>query len=546
MVGRILSVLSREIRGLHEAAYVLAAFALLSQVLALIRDRTFAHYFGAGPDLDVYFAAFRIPDLVFAFLTLFVSTFALVPLLAKYDEDERGSLLGSLLSVFGIAAVCVSVVLFFLLPYLTPHLIPGFTSVQEAQTILLGRIMLLQPLLLGLSSIASALVQVSRRFLLLALAPIFYNVGIIVGAVVLYPLIGLEGLAWGVVLGALLHLAIQSIPLVTNPSLVLRRGMNLSELVRDVITPSLPRSMALMANQSLLVAYASLASLAAVGAVSALSFAYNLQSVPLTVIAVSYAAALFPALSALHARDDFEGFQKEVWTTVRHIVFWLLPATALFIVLRAHMVRVVLGSGAFSWDDTRLTAALLAVFAVSLVGQSLILVFSRAYYAAGKTAIPILLNVGGAVVAGVVGYVLVVFVSGFPLLRYFVESLLRVGDVPGTTVLMIPVAYSAVMLLVAFIFACLFARTFGYDRRVGASFGISFCASIIAATAAYFSLQAFGPLLPTNTFLGIFAQGAVAGTVGVLAWLAVLALLKSQELTDVMQVATDALVRRIR
>jgi putative peptidoglycan lipid II flippase len=542
MVRRIFSVLTQEIRGLHEAAYVLAGFALLSQVLALFRDRTFAHYFGAGPELDIYFAAFRVPDLVFAFLTIFVSTFALVPLLAKRTDTERTELVAGLLVVFGTAAVLVGSVLFVLMPFITPFLVPGFSPAAMDATTTLARIMLIQPILLGLSSIASALVQVGRRFVLLALAPIFYNIGIIAGAVFLYPTLGLTGLAWGVVFGAGLHLAVQGIPVLRAPRSSIR-VVPLVRLVEDVIAPSLPRSMALMANQSLLVAFASIASMTAVGAVSAMSFAFNLQSVPLTVIGVSYAAALFPALAVLNAAGDREGFYREVWTTVRHIAFWLIPATALFIVLRAHLVRVVLGSGAFSWDDTRLTAALLALFAISLLGQSLILVFSRAYYAANRVWLPIIINVGASVVAGVLAFTLVVFVARFEFLRFFVESLFRVGDVPGTVVLMIPFAYSLCMLLAALVFAVHFARMYGYERGVLTSLGISLSASVSGASAAYVALQAFGPLLPTNTFIGIFAQGVSAGLVGVLLWLSVLFLMKSTELRDITAVALARLKR---
>jgi putative peptidoglycan lipid II flippase len=536
MVRRIFSVLTKEIRGLHEAAYVLAGFALLSQVLALFRDRTFAHYFGAGPELDIYFAAFRVPDLIFAFLTIFVSTFALVPLLAKRTDEERSELIAGLLVVFGGAAVVVGGALFVLMPLITPLLVPGFSAGAMDATTTLARIMLLQPILLGLSSIASALVQVRRRFVLLALAPIFYNIGIIAGAIFLYPTLGLTGLAWGVVLGAALHLAVQGIPVVRAPRGSIR-AVPLACLVEDVIAPSLPRSMALMANQSLLVAFASIASLTTVGAVSAMSFAFNLQSVPLTVIGVSYAAALFPALAMLHAAGDRDGFYREVWMTVRHIAFWLIPATALFIVLRAHLVRVVLGSGAFSWDDTRLTAALLALFAVSLLGQSLILVFSRAYYAANRVWLPIIINVGASIMAGVLAFTLVVFVARFEFLRFFVESLFRVGDVPGTVVLMIPFAYSVCMLVAALVFGVRFARSYGYEKGTLTSIGVSVCASVIGAFGAYGALQAFGPLLPTNTFIGIFAQGVSAGCVGVVLWLSVLFVMKSQELRDIASVA---------
>src|SRR3989344_3667124 len=347
MVRRILGVFTREIRGLHQAAYVLAGFSILSQVLGLLRDRTFAHLFGAGPTLDAYFAAFRIPDLLFAFLTLFVSSFALIPLLSARDGQEQGTLVGNVLFIFGVVAIAVSGAVWFLLPQLVPLLFPGFPPETLAKTILLSRIMLVQPFLLGLSSIASSMVQVLRQFLLYAVAPVLYNVGIIAGALIFYPNLGLEGLAGGGVLGA---------------------------------------------PQFLLVVFIGIASLSSAGGVAALSFALNLQSVPLSVIGISYAAAIFPSLALLFIARDLAGFAREVWASVRHIIFWTLPFITLIIVLRAHIVRVILGSGAFSWSDTRLTAALLALFSVSLVSQSLILIFSRAYYAAGNTKIPILVN----------------------------------------------------------------------------------------------------------------------------------------------------------
>lgn len=542
MVRKILALLDREIRGLHEAAYLLAGFALISQVLALVRDRAFAHSFGAGEILDVYFAAFRIPDLIFAFLTLFVSSFALVPLFSRYVEGERGSVVRSVLFVFGASALVITTVVALLVPHLLPFLVPGFTEAQRMLTQSLTYILLLQPILLGLSSIASALIQVSRRFMLFALAPIFYNVGIIFGVVALYPSYGIMGLGYGVVLGALLHLGVQVGPALRGST---RGGIHLpfAALVRQVVVPSLPRSIALVANQSLLVAFASIGSLVSVGAVSALSLSFNLQSVPITVIGLSYASALFPALAVLYHQGDLRGFSRQLWETVEHILFWLLPATMFFIVLRAHIVRVVLGSGAFSWDDTRLTAAMLALFVVSLIGQCLILVFSRAFYAAERSITPIVINVGASIIAGALAYTLVVGVTQFELVRFFVESLLRVGDVPGTGALMVPFAYSLVMLFAALVFGILAARRFGFEPRVLTSLGASFSASIIGSSAAYFTLQAFGPLLPTNTFLGIFTQGLAAGVIGATTWLFVLFLMKSEELGEVIELVRSRLRR---
>ncbi len=544
MVRRLLGVLTREIRGLHEAAYLLAFFSFLSQALALVRDRTFAHLFGAGPVLDSYFAAFRIPDLIFAFLTLFVSSFALIPLLSGREKHEQGALVGNVLLVFGVVSLVVSGILWFAIPYIVPKMFIGFSPAMIDNTILLSRIMLIQPIFLGLSSIAASVVQVMRQFLIYALAPLLYNIGIIVGAFFFYPTYGIQGLAWGVVLGALLHLLAQSIPLVSARKTLSVSIATLRASIIDVALPSMPRALALSAHQVLFLVFTAVASLTAVGTVSALSLGFNLQSVPLTIIGVSYAAALFPALAGFFAKGDHISFANEVWATVRHIVFWTLPAVALIIVLRAQIVRTVLGSGEFSWSDTRLTAAILALFAVSLISQAVILVFSRAYYAAQATWVPVVVNVGSAIGAALLAYFGVIWIRGAEISKFFLEDLFRVTDIPGTAVLMIPFAYSFAMVIGSLLFAYLFARRFGFDFRTLRTVGASFAASILAAFAAYGALQALAPLLPTETFLGIFTQGALSGLAGICVWIGVLALMKSQELFEILDVVLQKLKRR--
>lgn len=537
MVRRVLSMLSRPVRGLHEAAYILAGFSLLSQFLALFRDHTFARLFGAGPVLDAYFGAFKIPDAMFAFLTLFVSSYALVPMLSGREKEEQGAIVGNVLMTFGVFSALASAVLWLLMPSLAPYLFPGFAPDVLANTIMLSRIMLLQPILLGLSSIATSVVQVMRQFLIYSLAPILYNVGIIVGAVFFYPTLGIAGLAWGVVFGAVLHLSAQVIPILGHLRHLARPTLaTLRSSIVEVALPSMPRALALSAQQVLLLVFAGIASLAAAGAVAALSFAFNLQSVPLTVIGISYAAAVFPALSALRAAGDAEGFVREVWASARHIIFWTMPAITLFVVLRAHIVRLVLGSGAFSWDDTRLTAAVLALFAVSLISQSLILVFSRAYYAAQKTLVPILVNFGGAAVAAALAFAGVVWIQHVDLWRYFLEAMFRVSDVPGTAVLAIPLAYSSALIVASLVFAWLFIRDFGSEGRTWHTLGVSFAASVIGAGAAYGTLQALAPYVPLTVTLNVFIQGAAAGIAGLVVWLLTLYLLKSQELSELSAV----------
>lgn len=545
MVGRVLEAMTRPIRGLHEAAYVLAGFSVLSQVLALVRDRTFAHLYGAGPILDSYFAAFRIPDLVFAFLTLFVSSFALVPLLSGREEKAQGALVGNVLFAFGAVSLLTAGVLWFFIPTLVPMMFPGFSESAVADTIVLSQIMLVQPILLGLSSVATSLIQVMRRFVIYALAPVLYNCGIIFGALFLVPDMGVAGLAWGVVLGAVLHLLAQVIPIIGHAKHIqLPTLSSLRESVMEVALPSVPRALALSSQQVLLLVFASIASLTAAGTISALSFASNLQSVPLTVIGISYAAALFPALAAMMAKKDIVGFTKEVWASVRHVIFWTMPAIMLMIVLRAHIVRIILGSGEFSWSDTRLTAAILALFALSLIAQSVILIFSRAYYAAQSSLVPIIVNVGGTIVAAAFASWGVWWIAQADFARHFIESLFRVSDVPGTEVLLIPLSYSVTIILAAILFGYLFSRRFGFETRTLETLLTSFSASVIGAAAAYVSLVLIGPSVPLTTFIGVLTQAVTAFLVGLAAWTATLYLLESREFKEVVAIVSQKLKGR--
>jgi putative peptidoglycan lipid II flippase len=332
-----------------------------------------------------------------------------------------------------------------------------------------------------------------------------------------------------------LHFGAQMIPLLGHARhMKMPTIESLRESVMEVALPSVPRALALSSQQILLLVFASIASLTAAGTISALSFASNLQSVPLTLVGISYAAAVFPALAAMFAKKEHEAFRKEVWAAIRHIVFWTMPAIALMIVLRAHIVRIILGSGEFSWSDTRLTAAILALFALSLIAQAAILIFSRAYYAARLALVPIIVNVGGTVVAAGAASFGVLWLAENDFARHFIESLFRVSYVPGTAVLMIPLVYSAVIIAAAGIFAYLFSRRFGGDLRVGSTLASSFAASVIGAAAAYSTLVLLGPFVPLTTFIGVLSQAAAAFISGLAVWALTLYLLRSQEFLEVL------------
>ena len=303
MVKKWFAVIGKEIRGLHEAAYLLAIFAFLSQVLALFRDKLLAFMFGAGHSLDIYYASFRIPDLIFVSIGSIVSASILLPYFIDRFESSpaRGKKFSdAIFTVFFGAMVVTSLIAYALAPWLVPKLIPGFAhDAQLGELIWSVRIMLLSPFFLGLSNLFSSLTQMHHRFLVYAASPVVYNLGIIAGALIGYPLYGITGLALGVAFGAFLHMAIQ-VPFMLHEKLLPRFSLDIdwSDIKRIFLT-SFPRMFTLSANQLASFVLVSLASLMATGSISIFNFAFNLQAVPLTIIGVSSSSAVFPTVSRM-------------------------------------------------------------------------------------------------------------------------------------------------------------------------------------------------------------------------------------------------------
>ncbi len=536
MVKKLIQLLSKEISGLHEAAYLLAFFAFASQILALVRDRLFASTFGASRVLDMYYAAFRIPDLLFVTIASLVSISILVPFFMEAQQKgvSLKRLINSIFSVFFLLMVIGSGLVFFLLPYIEPKLFPGFSREELESIIVLSRILLVSPFLLGISNFFASIVQMHNRFFLYAVSPILYNLGIIVGILVFYPLWGLYGLGFGVVLGALFHALVQ-VPFMIEKKTLPRFTLDIDfRNVRRIIALSIPRTVTLSTTSISAFALVSMASLMGEGSIAIFNFSLNLQSVPLSIIGVSYSSAVFPLLSRLSIEDKKTAFLERMITTSKHIIFWSLPVSALFIVLRAQIVRTILGAGQFSWSDTRLTAAALALFTFSIIAQSLILLFVRAFYAEGKTMKPLFINVLAMVVTIAAGYFFLWSFRTHTGFAYFLEALLRIENVPGAEVSVLALAYTVGILFNTVLHWIAFHREFSsYTRAVAGTFFKSLSASVIMGYVSYIYLNVFDNVFDLNTLPGIFFQGLCAGLVGICSGVLVLRLLRSQELEEV-------------
>jgi len=537
MVDRFFRLFHREFNGLHEAALLLGLSAIFSQFLALARDRLLASSFGAGSALDIYYAAFRIPDILYVSLASLVSVTVVLPFIVKHLEDEDQAaatrlmfdLFSRFLSFISIAAL----IAFSLMPRLALLVAPGFSPAALAELVLLSRIMLLSPILLGLSNLVSNITQASRKFFLFALSPIFYNLGIIVGILFLYPEFGPAGLAWGVILGATGHLMIQLPAIISGPiswASVLKPKVRSGEW-KKIFLLSWPRTLTLSANQLTIFVLVALASSLAAGSIALFNFAYNLQSVILSVIGVSYSVAAFPSLARCLSNGEKSKFIEQMSFAVRNIVFWSLPAIGLFIVLRAHIVRVVLGAGRFDWSNTRLTAAALVIFLFSVVAQSLILLFVRGYYAGGHTTKPLIINVFSSILTIGLAFTFLNLVKVDPTLINGLAQLLRVGDVPGIKFLVLPLAFSVGAIVNLIILWRFFQSDFGlFPKEVYRGAWQSALSAIVAAGVTYLGLALLAPFFDQATFLGIFLQGLSAGLFGIFTHIFLLKKLGNTEL----------------
>ncbi len=544
MIRKLLRLINRreDEGGMHQAAILLGVFSLISQLIGLWRDRMLAHTIGPGPLLDVYYSAFRIPDFIYLSIASLASITVLMPFLIDHmnsnGKDSARKFFNDVLSGFFLLLTLVSIAVYFMMPRLAQYIAPGFSTLQLHELVGVSRIMLLSPIFMGLSNMIGTVTQLMRKFVVFSLSPIFYNLGIVFGILFLYPKYGVYGLAIGVALGALMHLLIQ-IPTIVKAGFTPKLAARLEHAtLRQVVSLSLPRTLGLSMNSIALIVILAMASKLSSGSISIFNFSYNLETTPVGIIGISYAVASFPLLSEAFARGDMDKWQKSIISALRQIIFWSLPLSALFIVVRAQIVRVTLGSGAFSWNDTKLTAAAFALFTLGLIAQNMILVSVRAFYAAHNTKTPLIINAFCSIVIVALAYFLLHAFETVPMFRYFIESLLRVPDIPQTAVLMLPLAYSIGTLLNAWLHWVDLRRQ--YLTSVGSLPRTLFeavAASFAVGITAYASLNALSYVFSMNTFFGVLMQGGIACILGTLAGLILLYLLKSESLFEILNAA---------
>lgn len=495
------------------AAFILGAASLVSRSLGLVRDRILAGQFGAGDELDIYYAAFRIPDLVYSIVVLGALSAGFIPVFINYlrkDKPQAWALANSIFNLLAVGLVILCLLAILLTPWLVKIIAPGFSGDKLASTAELTRIMFLSPLFLGLSTVLGGILRSFKRFLIYSLAPIMYNLGIIFGALFLVKPFGLAGLAYGVVLGALFHFLIQ-LPTACwcgfrwQPRILLK-----SPGVIRILRLMPPQILNLSLTQINLWIMTVFASFLAIGSVAIFNLSMNIWSFPLGVFGISFVLATFPQLADFAQQKNRTAFVKSFSYTLRQILFFILPTSVLFIVLREQIVKVILSTGQFDQQDVLLTFKTLAFFCISLFAEALILLCLRGFFAWEDTLTPFLIGL---------------LATGFRLSAAWI--LARQFGVPG-----LALGFSLGSL---FYFLLLFI---GLKRKVGfldgrrlSKYSLKILSvSLISGLGAYLSLGFLSACLPSPGIPAVFLSGFMAGLFGILVYLLLAHLLKIKEL----------------
>jgi putative peptidoglycan lipid II flippase len=515
-------------------AMIIAFASLASRVLGVFRDRILASEFGAGDVLDAYFTAFRVPDTLFNLLVLGAISAGFIPVFLKCLDEEgkvnSWKMVNSLLNILLSFLFGIGVLLWFITPQMMDLVAPGFPPEKYAMTVTLTRIMLFSPILFAASSIFGGVLQSLRQFFIYSIAPVLYNGGIIIGALYLVPFLGVYGLALGVLFGAFFHMFIQYIAVRNEGYRYIYLFNFMDKHVREILRLMLPRTMALAVNQVNLFVVTVFGSFLSAGSIAVYNLANNLQAFPLGVFAISLAVAAFPSLSEAMLKKDKSDFISHFSGTAKQILFFLLPSSALLIVLRAQIVRVLLGAGFFDWRDTIYTADALAFFSLSLFAQGLIPLLARAFYASHDTKTPFYIGVSSVVLNIVLSYF---FVTSQWILNQFSGV---VGLVMAFSISQI---FQCLLLWISLRFKVRSLGEFGIIRSVFKTSLATFALGI----SAHLTKFIVEPYTGTKNFLGIFSQGMFSAIVGVGFFVLISMILRSEELASLIAAIKRRLFR---
>jgi len=388
------------------AATIIMLMVVASRILGLLRQRVLAHYF-APDELSLFFAAFRLPDLVFEVLVFGTFSSAFIPVFTKAlkkGEKDAWEIAGTITNIGVLIFLVLAGIVIVFSNNLYGILAPGFSLEHREQIVSLARILFAAQGFFVVSYVLTAVLESSRRFLIPALAPLLYNLGIILGTLLLAPKLNLLAPAIGVVIGASSHFLIQ-LPLAIKLGFKFIPRINITEEVKKIGKLALPRVIEVSFLQVARTVELFLASLISTASYTYFTFGNTLQLLPVGLFGTSIAKAALPTLAR---QSDSPGeFRKTLFGALYQVSFLVFPIATALMVLRIPVVRLVFGTDIFSWEATVQTGMVVSAFAFGIFFQAASSLLARGFYALHDTKTPVVISMGAIVLNIAADFILI-------------------------------------------------------------------------------------------------------------------------------------------
>lgn len=406
--NKLKSLFTDQQHSVLSAATLIMVMIVVSRLLGLVRQRVLAHYF-VSSDLSLFFAAFRLPDTIFEVLVFGTFASAFIPVFTKTlkeSKDNAWKVAGVVANWGGVIFLVLATIVVVFAHPLYQLITPGFNIADQTKIADLARILFVAQGFFVISYVLTAVLESSKRFFVPALAPLFYNLGIILSTILLSERFGIMAPVIGVVVGAILHFLIQ-LPLAFKLGFRFSRSFKITPEVKKIARLSLPRILEVSFLQIAKFVELTLASLISIPAYTYFTFGNSIQLLPVGLFGTSIAKAALPTLSA--QADDLPAFKKTLFETLNQVVFLMAPIVAFLMVARIPVVRLIFGTDIFTWNSTLETSLVVSAFAFGIFSQAANSILARSFYALADTKTPVFVSCITLLINIVLDYIFVIY-----------------------------------------------------------------------------------------------------------------------------------------
>jgi putative peptidoglycan lipid II flippase len=537
VIKKIKSLFQDQQHSILSAASLIMIMIVFSRLLGLVRQRVLAHYF-VSSDLSLFFAAFRLPDTIFEILVFGTFASAFIPIFTntlKESKEKAWKTAGIIANWGGLFFLILAIIVVIFAHPLYRLITPGFIASDQAKIADLARILFIAQGFFVISYVLTAVLESSKRFFVPALAPLFYNLGMIISTILLSNRFGLYAPVIGVVVGASMHFFIQ-LPFAIKLGFKFSSAFTLTPEVRKIARLSLPRIAEVSFLQIAKFVELTLASLISVPAYTYFTFGNTIQLLPVGLFGTSIAKASLPTLSA--QADDLPAFKKTLFETLNQVVFLMMPIVAFLMVARFPVVRLIFGTDIFTWEATVETSLVVSAFAIGIFSQAANSILARSFYALHNTRTPVLVSVSTLTLNIILDYIFV-FIYKLPVwslalafsLSSIIQSVIlfvlitkRIHNGAKTT-LYLPILKSIVGGIVSG--STMFFILKFFDKSVWIK-KLSFITQVDSISNIDLPFEKF--VLDTRYAGNLLVLTAIVGIIGMIVYLVVLKVLKSKEL----------------